>query len=208
MGPGDGVEPDKVGVVHEVRTGESLWRIGRAYQVDAAAIAIANQLEDASKIRVGQKLFIPGAASVREVPAGLPAPAEGSLRREGPARFEWPLEGVLYARFGPRGETRHDGIDIAAPLGTLVRSAGEGKVLFSGDHKGYGLIVILEHEDGLLTLYAHNHENLVREGDRIRGGSPVARVGESGRTSGPHLHFEVRQRGAPKDPLDYLPTLK
>ncbi len=121
------------------------------------------------------------------------------------APLEWPLIGVLYARFGPRGETKHDGIDISAPEGTAVNAAADGEVLYSGDQKGYGHVVIVEHPGGLLTLYAHNRENLVREGQKVKRGEPVARVGYAGKTSGPHLHFEVREGGIAKDPFRFLP---
>ncbi len=119
--------------------------------------------------------------------------------------LSWPLQGVLYARFGKRGETHHDGIDIAAPEGTLISSAGDGKVIFSGYQKGYGNLVIVQHSPGLLTIYAHNKKNLVHEGETVLQGDSVAEVGIASPTSGPHLHFEVRVGALPKDPLQYLP---
>jgi murein DD-endopeptidase MepM/ murein hydrolase activator NlpD len=116
----------------------------------------------------------------------------------------WPLKGVLYARFGRKGKEPHDGIDLAAPAATPVHTAGPGTVLFAGDQKGYGLIVIVEHDNGLVTLYAHNRDVRVKTNQKVRAGQVVATVGDSGRTSGPHLHFEVRKDGLPVDPLDYL----
>jgi murein DD-endopeptidase MepM/ murein hydrolase activator NlpD len=121
------------------------------------------------------------------------------------ARLAWPLQGVLYGRYGVRAGRRHDGIDIAAPEGTPVLAAGAGTVIYAGEQAGYGALVILKHEGGLVTLYAHNSRLLVGEGDRVRRGQPIARVGESGRTSGPHLHFEVRDGTRPKNPLLFLP---
>lgn len=118
--------------------------------------------------------------------------------------LDWPLKGVLYARFGKKGRGPHDGIDLAAPLGTPVRTAAEGRVLFAGEQKGYGLIAIVEHSEGLVTLYAHNRDLRVKQGQQVRGGQVIATVGESGRTSGPHLHFEVRRAGRPVDPLAHL----
>ena len=117
----------------------------------------------------------------------------------------WPVRGVLYARFGKRAESVHDGIDIAAPEATPIRAAAAGTVLFSAPQPGYGNLIILQHEGGLLTLYAHNRENLVKEGDRVRLGQVIARMGIGSPTSGPYLHFEVRVGGVPKNPLDYLP---
>jgi murein DD-endopeptidase MepM/ murein hydrolase activator NlpD len=130
------------------------------------------------------------------------APVASVRRSSGP--LSWPLRGVLYARFGRKGRSPHDGIDLAAPAGTPVRTAAEGAVLFAGPQQGYGLLVIVEHAHGLVTVYAHNRDLRVRTGQQIREGQVIATVGESGKTSGPHLHFEVRQDGAPVDPLDFL----
>jgi len=118
--------------------------------------------------------------------------------------LEWPLRGVLYARFGRKGKEAHDGIDLAAPLGTPIKAAQPGKVLYAGDQKGYGLIAIIEHSNGLTTMYAHNRDLRVKTGQQVRDGQVIATVGESGRTTGPHLHFEVRKDGVPVDPLDHL----
>jgi murein DD-endopeptidase MepM/ murein hydrolase activator NlpD len=140
-------------------------------------------------------------AAARPVPPAYPAPA--SARDD--ARLAWPLQGVLYGRYGVRAGQRHDGIDIAAPEGTPVLAAGAGSVIYAGEQAGYGALVILKHDGGLVTLYAHNSKLLVGEGERVRRGQPIARVGESGRTSGPHLHFEVRDGTRPKNPLLFLP---
>jgi lipoprotein NlpD len=126
----------------------------------------------------------------------IPAAAAGTL--------QWPMRGVLYARFGKKGKEPHDGIDLAAPAGTPVRTAGEGTVLFAGPQSGYGLIVVVGHEKGLVTVYAHSRDLRVRTGQQVRPGQVIATVGESGKTSGPHLHFEVRVEGEPVDPLRFL----
>jgi murein DD-endopeptidase MepM/ murein hydrolase activator NlpD len=120
-------------------------------------------------------------------------------------RLAWPLRGILYGRYGVRGGQRHDGIDIAAPEGTAVTAAAPGKVIYVGEQAGYGSIVILRHDGGLLTLYAHASAVLVADGQAVRRGEPVARVGQTGRTTGPHLHFEVREGTRPRNPLLYLP---
>ena len=124
--------------------------------------------------------------------------------RRSSVELQWPLRGVLYARFGRKGKSPHDGIDLSAPAGTPVRTAGEGTVLFAGPQQGYGLLVIIEHVHGLVTVYAHNRDLRVKTGQTVREGQVIATVGESGKTSGPHLHFEVRQDGAPVDPLGFL----
>jgi murein DD-endopeptidase MepM/ murein hydrolase activator NlpD len=220
------------GVVHVVRPGETIWRIARAYGIDAADLMETNGLADPRALAAGAELFVPGATRTVELgPAGTtpaatatptstststptspptPTPTPTSTRRaalgdrDGPP-LAWPLEGVLYGRYGVRAGKRHDGIDIAAPEGTPVRAAADGLVLYAGEQAGYGAIVILRHDGGLVTLYAHNSKLLVEEGDRVRRGEPVARVGQTGRTTGPHLHFEVRQGTRPKNPLLFLP---
>jgi murein DD-endopeptidase MepM/ murein hydrolase activator NlpD len=95
-------------------------------------------------------------------------------------------------------------VDIAAPEGTEVRAAEAGTVLHAGALRGYGNVVILDHGGGLRTVYAHNRENLVRAGARVGRGQTIARVGQTGRATGPHLHFEVREDEIPADPLRYL----
>lgn len=160
--------------------------------------------------------------------SGTPAPARPSVVVTAPARkvprptapsapsrpvpetkgmLDWPLRGVLYARFGKKGREPHDGIDLAAPAGTPVKTAQEGSVLYAGEQRGYGLIVIIQHSEHLITLYAHNRDLRVRTGQKVRRGQVIATVGESGKTSGPQLHMEVRVGGKPVDPLDYLGPL-
>jgi len=85
-----------------------------------------------------------------------------------------------------------------------VRTAAAGTVLYAGEQAGYGFIVLVEHAGGMVTLYAHNRDLRVRDGQEVRDGQVVATVGETGKTSGPHLHFEVRKGGLPVDPLLYL----
>jgi murein DD-endopeptidase MepM/ murein hydrolase activator NlpD len=117
----------------------------------------------------------------------------------------WPVEGPITSTFGPRNGSFHDGIDIAAPVGTQVLATAEGKVIFSDVLRGYGNVVIVRHANGYLTVYAHNRTNLVKEGQSVRQGEPLAEVGQSGRTTGASLHFEVRKDNLARDPLRYLP---
>jgi murein DD-endopeptidase MepM/ murein hydrolase activator NlpD len=134
-----------------------------------------------------------------------PASTSTAARPSSAARLAWPLKGVLYGRYGVRAGQRHDGIDIAAPEGTPVGAAADGTVIFAGEQAGYGGLVILRHDGDLVTLYAHNARVLVKEGQRVRRGQPIAAVGQTGKTTGPHLHFEVRAGTRPRNPLLYLP---
>lgn len=121
--------------------------------------------------------------------------------------FEWPAEGRITSLFGPRKYRKalHDGIDIAAPEGSPVRCAAPGVVLYSGVLRGYGRVVIVGHDYGLSSVYAHNREVFVRTGARVRRGSVIASVGRTGRATGPNLHFEIRRENVALDPLRYLP---
>ena len=125
--------------------------------------------------------------------------------RDSKSSLLWPVEGKITSKFGPRGGSSHDGLDIAAPLGTPILAAASGKVIYSGALRGYGNLVILRHRDGFVTVYAHTQKNLVQEGEFVRGGQTIARVGQTGRASGPHLHFEVRKDNLARNPLRYLP---
>lgn len=98
----------------------------------------------------------------------------------------------------------HAGIDFPSPTGTTVTAAGGGKVTFAGRKSGYGNVVEISHPDGLMTRYAHLSAIMVKKGENVAAGSTIARVGSTGRSTGPHLHFEVRRAGEPLDPTRYL----
>ena len=118
----------------------------------------------------------------------------------------WPVQGDVSRGFEQDATRRHDGIDIVAPKGTSIQAAAEGEVIFSGwGPGGYGRIVILQHQADVVTIYAHNQENLVQSGQYIRQGEPIATVGQSGRATGSHLHFEVRHKAIPISPYKLLP---
>lgn len=123
----------------------------------------------------------------------------------------WPVEGGwISSGFGARADpfnghqSYHEGVDIASNMGSPVRAMGDGVVSHSGEKAGYGLLVEVTHESGLVTRYAHSSAVLVRVGDRVKKGQPIALVGSSGRSTGPHLHFEVVRNGASVDPMRYL----
>jgi murein DD-endopeptidase MepM/ murein hydrolase activator NlpD len=100
----------------------------------------------------------------------------------------------------------HDGIDISASQGSLIRAAEAGRVVHSGNKlSGYGNLIIIKHAGAFATVYAHNARNLARVGQFIEKGEVIAEVGRTGRASAPHLHFEVRRDGKPRNPVDYLP---
>ena len=201
------------GVYHAVRAGENLFRIGKAYDVPFEELARLNGIRDASQISVGQKIFIPGAT--RPLPVGTITPTDAvAPSRAAPLAQEpngeqllWPVNGAINSSYGPRGASFHDGIDIAAAEGTPIYAVERGEVVYSDQLRGYGNMVIIRHAGAIASVYAHNQINLVRDGQQVAKGEVIAKVGSTGRVTGPHLHFEIRKNNAAQDPLRYLPQL-
>jgi murein DD-endopeptidase MepM/ murein hydrolase activator NlpD len=122
-----------------------------------------------------------------------------------PILLRWPLTAPLGDTFGPRGRRFHAGVDLTAPRGTPVRAAGPGRVVWAGLRAGgWGRLVTIAHSTGVRSMYAHLSRVEVRVGQRVAAGARIGRVGASGRATGPHLHFELRLRGAAIDPLTAL----
>jgi lipoprotein NlpD len=200
-------------VYHQVRPGENLYRIGKAYGISFERLAAVNHLSNPSRLEVGQRLLIPGAG--RELPVNVITPRGANLhppeRSEAPAgdaAFAWPVVGgTVTSGFGQRGRSFHDGIDISAPAGVPVHAAQDGEVIYSDVLRGYGNVIILRHGQGFATVYAHNQHNQVHEGQRVRRGEVIGSVGDSGRTSGANLHFEVRHDNVARNPLYFLPAV-
>ena len=122
-----------------------------------------------------------------------------------PLSFMFPIDGGrIISRFGKRGRRMHKGIDIKAPEGTPVRASEDGVVIFSGFLRGYGNVIIIKHEGNYFTVYAHNKYNIVKEGEFVRKGQTIAKVGRTGNATTPHLHFEIRRKTKPLNPLVFL----
>jgi lipoprotein NlpD len=184
-----------------VDPGETLEQIAARAGVPAEDILEINGLSRAEQVTSGRLIFV---LDGRAAPVAAQARAAGA----GLARFRWPIDRVeIGSPFGARGGRPHEGIDLPAPIGTPVYAAGDGQVVYAGDAiRGYGNLVVVQHEGDLLTVYAHNSALLVAQGDRVTAGQRVALVGQSGRATGPHLHFEVREGQIPRDPMAYLPA--
>ncbi len=133
-----------------------------------------------------------------------PAPARQSV---GSAKFLWPAEGQIASRFGTKsGGLKNDGINIAAPAGSPVRATADGTVAYAGNElQAYGNLVLIKHEGGWMSAYAHNQELKVTRGDRVLQGQTIAQVGQTGNVPNPQVHFELRTgQGRPVDPLKHL----
>ena len=196
------------GVIHPVMPGETLWRIAKHYGVEVEELARVNQISDASRLEVGQRLRIP--LKKGPLPEATPAPFQGvetDLHPVEHQEFVWPLEGKVISIFGMRrSSTLNKGIDIQAPQGTDVLAAKSGQVSFIHEGlPGFGKTIILEHGDGFATVYAYVGQILVHQGERVTQRQVIARVGATGRTQVPALHFEVRRNQRPQNPFYYLP---
>lgn len=218
---------------YQVKKGDTLWQISRVTGVSVQELIEANRLKNPDHLEVGQRLWIPR----RRTPATRPAPAPKAQPavkpapppRAGPARAElrgqliWPIQGrfQIASRFGAQEDSINRGIDLAAAEGTAVVAACDGLVTnaFSeqdriGKILGYGNLVFLSHDNGLITLYGYNRNILVQVGDRVRQGDPIAEVGNTGRARGKpgyRLHFEIRDKHEVKkvyDPEKLLPPLR
>jgi murein DD-endopeptidase MepM/ murein hydrolase activator NlpD len=145
---------------------------------------------------------------------GLSWPDQPRFRREGQAgdpagtnSWIWPTQGVFTSGYGWRWGRMHRGIDVANNVGTPILAARTGRVVFSGWHDGgYGYLITLEHPDGSRSLYAHNSRLMVSNGQDVRQGTVIALMGSTGRSTGPHLHFEIHAPGdGAANPLQFLP---
>ncbi|MDQ8700026.1 peptidoglycan DD-metalloendopeptidase family protein [Hyphomicrobium sp. LHD-15] len=146
----------------------------------------------------------PGAAS----DAVSPSSSQNSGSVAG-SRLRWPVAGKIIAGFGPRPDgTHNDGVNFAAPMGTDIHAAENGVVAYSGDElKGYGNLVLIRHDNGWVTAYAHADEILVKRGDRIKRGQVIAKAGRTGQVDQPQVHFELRQGQKPVDPTPFMERL-
>lgn len=190
-----------------VQRGDTLFALARKYQVSVSNFRDLNRLPG-DGLKPGQVLAIPHARATQAAPSAatraayVPPPTGGDGER-----LLWPLDGVMTQRFSYCGrKCGHAGLDIAAPIGTPVYAALSGVVISSGwDPWGYGLLVVVRGVDGRDYYYAHNSKLLPSVGERVAQGEVIALVGSTGRSSGPHLHFEVRDGTRILNPLSVLP---
>ena len=214
------MHPDHLpGTWHVVEAGETLGVIAEKAGIPLEDLLEINGLKRGEVLAPGRMVFIlgkePAQASVTVSPeAGLSPQASTGPAPVTPAKsnapLRWPVAAPrLSSAFGSRWGKNHEGIDMAAPIGTPVLAAAVGEVIYAGDHvRGYGNMVVVKHKDDLVTVYAHNSLMLVHTGDRVTVGQEIARVGDTGRSTAPHLHFEVRRGEVPQDPMPFLPALK
>jgi len=204
---------------HLVRRGDTLYAIAWRHALDYRDIAAWNRLRPPYVIYAGQQLRLrPSKSPVAPSPpvrARQPARAEKqrivpapplrqSAARKEPIRWGWPAKGKLLKI---ESLTARSGLRIGGRLGQRVQASADGEVVYSGSGLlGYGKLIIIKHNEKFLSAYGHNSELLVKEGDRVRSGQQIAKMGKA--VNGDvMLHFEIRERGKPIDPLKYLPKI-
>jgi murein DD-endopeptidase MepM/ murein hydrolase activator NlpD len=192
------------GVYHTVTPTDTLASVAQTYKVAVAVIRDCpyNEFTALGGVTAGQKLIVPGGTKpyeprsvttyTGEVPSALPASGE----------FRWPASGALTQGYW----YGHRAIDIGAALGAAIRASDSGYISFAGwTDIGYGYLVVVNHQNGYQTYYAHLSNIFVREGEPVEASQVVGAMGSTGNSTGPHLHFEIRYDGYPTNPLIFLP---
>lgn len=198
--------PSKDGIFHMVRPGQSLADIARAYGVSLQDILKSNPQRGDADLKPGDVLYLPGANYLKRQDTRWLALVSLTDQKG----FLKPTTGRFADGFGMRFHpithkmAFHEGLDLAPGWGARVVASQTGRVLFTGIRAGYGRLIVLDHGQGLTSWYAHLDEILVKPGQAVKRGVLIGKVGNTGRVTGPHLHFEVRLNGTPRNPLLYL----
>ena len=208
---------------HTVRAGDSINSISQRYAVSPFQLAQLNNLNSPFELVISQRLQLPISLDFSVLDTGMPKgmgitkkiPPVGSVanpRKKFVAPqlknvgFSWPVKGEVIIEFGPAARGVHnDGVNIAAAEGTPVTVAATGTVAFVGDNiKNFGKLVLVKHDGGVITAYAHLDDIIVQEGDVLLAGQGIGSVGVTGRVSSPQLHFEIRKSRQPIDPRSLI----
>ncbi|MEA1973339.1 MAG: peptidoglycan DD-metalloendopeptidase family protein [Candidatus Cloacimonadota bacterium] len=202
---------------HIIRFGDNLTKISKKYNLSISNLKKYNNLKT-DIIIAGNKLYLkPNKNLKKKLPSPKHSKSSSKSKVEKKEKINQnlsnlkkvylPVKGTVTSEFGMRNGRPHKGIDISNKIGTPIHAALDGIVAYTGEQKGYGKVVILKHKNNIMTIYAHNHANLVREKDNVKKGQPIATLGNTGRSTGPHLHFEYRLGGKAIDPRKILPEL-
>ena len=208
-----------------VRFGDTLVKIAQRYGMTLSELLSLNPGLETARLVVGSQVHVAQSSPGRNrLLLGLKPVGSGGLswpemprfgEEERPGTFQkgsvawvWPAQGVFTSGYGWRWGRMHKGIDIANNVGTPILAARSGQVLSAGwNEGGYGYLVELQHDDGSISRYAHNSQILVRPGDSISQGAVISLMGSTGRSTGPHLHFEILPAGrGAVNPLQFLPA--
>jgi len=186
--------------IYVIRNGDTLWDIASRYDVNINDLIALNNNKNPKQLKVGDKIWIPGSMNIQLAMQQSPS-RNVSLTY---TSLSWPLIGEITSPYGWRKSGFHHGLDIAGNIGDAIKAAAPGTISFAGYRPVYGNIVVIDHYDGKQTVYAHARNILVSRNQKVNQGDIIATVGISGVTTGPHLHFEVRENEKTDDPLKYL----
>jgi murein DD-endopeptidase MepM/ murein hydrolase activator NlpD len=184
------------GIYHRVEKGQTLWRISKMYDVDLDELVRINRIQDATSIETGQQILIPN----RKIQLSSPVKYASD-------DFIWPIKGQVIATFGQTfNNMNNKGINIRPYSNFDVIAAESGRVIFYSDNFGsFGKTIIIDHGNGLSTVYARNKEVYIKAADNVRKGMVISKAGSAGRDKNIYLHFEVRKGHIPQNPYYYLP---
>ena len=189
--------PSQDGLCYKVESGKTMETIAKQFSVPVEKIVLANGLTENQSLIKNQELFIPGAKPKRSLLASQ-------------SGFGWPAAGHLTSGFGYRqhpmggGSRFHRGVDIAAEYGTTIYAAQAGKVVYAGWYGLMGKCVVIQHSNEYVSYYAHCSRTKVQPGQWVKRGQAIAQVGNTGLSTGSHVHFEIRRNGVPVNPLRFL----
>lgn len=183
-----------------VKKGDTIESIGREHNTSPRMIQQINEIYDPDDLSPGMRILLPKPPLFKKTKPVTP-PTKSAVKTS----LVWPSQGTISSGFGVRHGRMHEGLDITKDKGREVKAAGNGVIAFAGVKNGYGKTVIINHGQGVTTLYAHSAKLYVKKGMKIKKGVTISKMGTSGRSSGIHLHFEVRKNNKPQNPLRYLP---
>ena len=189
--------PSVAARIHYIRKGETMWDIASRYEVSVDGLLSVNPGKNPTRLAIGDQLIIPDTRQAL-------TPQVSSRGMSNMGAFSWPVMGVITSGFGWRKSGYHHGVDIAGDIGAPVKACGPGKVVFNGVKPVYGRTIIIQHENGKQSWYAHLQKAAISEGQKVYRGQTVGYIGMTGRTTGPHLHFEIRKDTESLNPLNYL----
>jgi len=218
------------GVFHKVKDGESLWAISNAYKVPLEDIIEINDFNPNSILYPNDEIFIPNVKKsinkviVSQTVSNVEINNKFKYRKAKSKKkvaikkkkenlilgqkyknsLVWPVNGIIITEFGRNGKFKSDGLDIAAPLNTEIYSVMDGTVVYSGSQSGYGNIIIIKHENKIITIYAHNNKNLIKKGQKVKKGQIIGTIGNTGNAQRYQLHFELRKGVKAINPNPYL----
>lgn len=197
------------GTYYFVKQGDSLKSISKKYGYTEDEVAQINDLYD-GQLLVGRRIFFPAkkfkSLYITETKSNKEKKVKQSQNTKGQVAFIWPVNGgIVTSRMGMRRGRPHDGIDISIKTGSPVYAVADGKVIFARRFAGYGNLVVIKHEKDYFTAYAHAENIVVTTGKKVKQGQQIATAGSTGHSTGPHVHFEVRKKTQPIDPLSVLP---